>query len=533
MKEKPSNYQVQRSFFDRVWHQEEERAIYDLFDGEAGGIDPVKGVNPDTYRPWYRGMLRHLGGVRIEIAHFLEQADRMALKFILRGTARKSGRPVLWKGSTFGIYADGKIIGGSNYLDHLSLFAQLDLLPEQAMEDALADESLFWELEQAARRADEQGQRPDPWLIRCGVARPAQSIFLMPGPNLKIPDRERLKAAVRELLPELQPNLERFLVQDSAPIREVALPEDHQLEVLLRAHAGTMVVVDSQDRIVEMNPGFTEFVEGELASHLGTTFGELLENDEEAGLFQALCAGQISRYEHTTSFKGRPSRLMILATRIDRGNSPPLVVRGLRWRRGPYPADLLALQEMERSLLLDRLHQKLAQELAGLWVHLQSFGEAALSEVQQRCLTLVERMARELVGREHHDPRTLSVALAQLLQDYEQECGLRITLSLASPLESLLGRPALFVYRIVQEALRNVVRHAEVERAEVRLALEDGQLRGTITDQGVGFSPEANPPSGRLGLLGMRQRCVLLQGDLSISSQPGRGTRIEFGWPQP
>lgn len=539
MENELSNYQVQRSFFDRVWHQEEERAIYDLFDGEAGGIDPAKGVNPDSYRPWYRGMLRHLGGVRIEIVHFLEQEDRMALKFVLRGTARKSGGPVVWKGSTFGHYAGGKIVGGSNYLDHLSLFAQLDLLPEQAMQDGLADENLFWELEQAARRADQQGQRPDPWLVRCGVARPAQSIFLMPGPDLKIAGRPRFKAAVKELLPELQPAPHRILGRPPT-FSEYLLPEESQLEVLFQAYAGALVVVDAQDQIVEMNPTFTEFVDGELAFYRGKTFADLLEQEEgneSTRLFESLRSGTISRYEHSARLKGRAPAVTIFASRIDRPGSPPLVVRCLRWRNRSMATALLAFQDLEHGLLWDRLQQKLARELTGLWVHLQSLPKPALpgaeAEVRERCLALVERMSRELAGRAEQIPgaqsedQNLAQALDQLSQEYEKESGLCVTLLLDPDLDQLQGVAALFVYRIVQEGLRNVVRHAGVKQAEVRLHLEDGRIRGVILDEGVGFLT-AEPQAGGWGLVGMKERCALLQGNWSVSSQPGRGTRIDF-----
>lgn len=532
MKEEPTNYQVQRSFFDRVWHQEEERAIYDLFDGEAGGIDPIKGVNPDTYRPWYRGMLRHLGGVRIEIVHFLEQEDRMALKFILRGTSRKSGNPVIWKGSGFGRYAGGKIVSASNYLDHLSLFAQLDLLPEQAMQDALADESLFWEVEQAIRQADEQKRRPDPWLLRCGAA-PAQSIFLMPGPDLKVPGHCRFEAAVEELLPKLPPEVQL----SPGPVFEIFLPEESQLEVLLQAYSCAMVVVDLQDRILEMNSTFTEFVDGELVNCLGKAFCDLLEADEdieENRLFGLLCSGRMERYEHVTRLRGRAPQVQLLATRVDRLGAAPLVVRCLRWCNRSTATDLLAFQAREQSLLVDRLQQKLAHQLASLWVHLQSqpAAEAAEREVHERCLHLIERMSRELSGRVPEifgapkDCPELSLALEQLLTDYEQECGLRVTLELETQLGCLRGVSALFVYRIVQEGLRNVVRHAGVKRAEVRLSLAGEHIQGLIRDEGSGFTPGTG--TGRLGLVGMRERCLLLQGDLSISSQPGCGTSISF-----
>jgi signal transduction histidine kinase len=80
-------------------------------------------------------------------------------------------------------------------------------------------------------------------------------------------------------------------------------------------------------------------------------------------------------------------------------------------------------------------------------------------------------------------------------------------------------------YRIVQEALTNVGRHAGVKHATVRLWADDSMLGVQIEDQGIGFDVSATPVT-TLGLTGMRERALALGGQLTVESSPGRGTRV-------
>ncbi|RME40691.1 MAG: hypothetical protein D6796_16880, partial [Caldilineae bacterium] len=83
------------------------------------------------------------------------------------------------------------------------------------------------------------------------------------------------------------------------------------------------------------------------------------------------------------------------------------------------------------------------------------------------------------------------------------------------------------LYRIVQEALTNVARHARATRVGVLLERRDDRLVAIVEDDGVGFAPEeVAQTNGRLGLFGMRERAEMLGGTLSIESEPGKGTTI-------
>lgn len=87
------------------------------------------------------------------------------------------------------------------------------------------------------------------------------------------------------------------------------------------------------------------------------------------------------------------------------------------------------------------------------------------------------------------------------------------------------------VYRIVQEALGNVARHAGATHARVRVAVEEAQVRVLVSDDGRGFDPAGRHRAGATGMAGMRERVLALGGGLVIDSAPGRGARVEASIP--
>jgi signal transduction histidine kinase len=93
--------------------------------------------------------------------------------------------------------------------------------------------------------------------------------------------------------------------------------------------------------------------------------------------------------------------------------------------------------------------------------------------------------------------------------------------------QPLAREAALCMYRVVQEALQNVVRHSGASHATVTLVGEDGALTLTVSDDGAGFDPAAGPDRAALGLTSMRERVRLAAGTLRVDSRAGGGTRIE------
>ena len=104
--------------------------------------------------------------------------------------------------------------------------------------------------------------------------------------------------------------------------------------------------------------------------------------------------------------------------------------------------------------------------------------------------------------------------------------GLPCTLEVAGEASRLSPETRLGIYRIVQEALHNSLRHAHADEAVVRLEWGDDMLRVSVRDNGSGFDPDQAPPATSLGLLSMRERAAALGGLLSVRSRPGEGTLV-------
>jgi signal transduction histidine kinase len=87
------------------------------------------------------------------------------------------------------------------------------------------------------------------------------------------------------------------------------------------------------------------------------------------------------------------------------------------------------------------------------------------------------------------------------------------------------------IYRVAHETLQNVAQHAHARRVSVSLTAKKGVLVLTVADDGVGFHPDAVKGRGGLGLIGMEERARLVKGELTITSQPGKGARIALRIP--
>jgi PAS domain S-box-containing protein len=197
---------------------------------------------------------------------------------------------------------------------------------------------------------------------------------------------------------------------------------------------------------------------------------------------------------------------------------------------------LLHAQEAERARLARELHDDITQRLARLAIdagRVESGREAA-----GRSETL--REVRDGLVRLSEDVHSLSYRLhPALLEDLgladalKAECE-RFTRSESISVEVQLGQiPAkitpdtgLCLFRVMQEALRNVARHARAKSAKVSLRLLDDGLQLAVADAGAGFDPRQQRPRPSLGLASMHERVRLLGGELDIESAPGHGTTI-------
>src|SRR5579859_3621749 len=209
-----------------------------------------------------------------------------------------------------------------------------------------------------------------------------------------------------------------------------------------------------------------------------------------------------------------------------------------RARLAQQAVALAALEE--RNRIAREIHDTLAQGLAAITLHLEAAQvvaetkPAALAGQIDRALTLaranLEEARRSVLGLRAAPlaGRTLPEALRVLGQQFAEESGL-VVQTLVDPYIGPLA-PALEtgLYRIAQEALTNVRKHAGPTRVTLTLHQAGAAIRLAVADSGVGFDPAAVVPSatGGLGLTGMRERAHLLGGRLAIASAPGAGTHV-------
>jgi signal transduction histidine kinase len=199
---------------------------------------------------------------------------------------------------------------------------------------------------------------------------------------------------------------------------------------------------------------------------------------------------------------------------------------------------LVEIQEAERAAMSRDLHDTAAQALTALGMRLSRLTKhcgnpaRAQSEIEElRSLTDqvmldLRRLAANLRPASL-DRYGLVAAVEQYLESLRKQGGIELDLRTAGiDTERLPPDVETALYRIIQEALSNVMRHSGATAAAITIERTDGALTAAISDNGVGLDVDSALRKGRLGLLGMRERAQMLGGALSIESSPGSGARV-------
>ncbi|MCY7317929.1 MAG: PAS domain S-box protein [Ramlibacter sp.] len=212
--------------------------------------------------------------------------------------------------------------------------------------------------------------------------------------------------------------------------------------------------------------------------------------------------------------------------------------------RSAFAAAAHSIREEEKSRVARELHDELAQSLTALkmdtnWV----FDNVAVApqQAQQKLAEMMvlidgavastRRIASDLRPL-LLDDLGLAPAIEWLAGNFTQRHGVACKLSVAEDLE--LQEPyATAVFRMVQESLGNVAKHASAAQADVRVELREGEIVLEVRDDGKGFDVAAPRRPGSLGLMGLHERAELLQGTVTLTSSPGAGTRVEIRMPLP
>jgi signal transduction histidine kinase len=209
-------------------------------------------------------------------------------------------------------------------------------------------------------------------------------------------------------------------------------------------------------------------------------------------------------------------------------------------------AALVKAQEDERTRLAHELHDGAGQTLTSLLLQMKSLEKRANAPEQVKTI----QHLCDLVSQTIEDIRALSyqlrpivleefglaTAMTMLVEDTVQDAGLQVSYQYNLGEAQLPFEIETILYRVSQESLTNVIRHAQAEHVSVIVSLQDGKLLLQVEDDGIGFDPQdptLQDGRQRLGLLGMQERVDGLGGTLALYTSPGEGTSLRITLPLP
>lgn len=204
-------------------------------------------------------------------------------------------------------------------------------------------------------------------------------------------------------------------------------------------------------------------------------------------------------------------------------------------------ASLVEAREAERRRIARELHDELGQQLSALKMELSTLKGSHETRARSDRIDGMLQMIDETVGSVRRiaadlrplmlDDLGLSAALDWLAREFSRRMGIKVRLEVDDNGPPVPERASIAVYRMVQEALTNIARHAKAKRARIEIRHGPSELQLTVDDDGVGLPAMAMHRAGSHGLVGMRERCHMLGGELQLGSSPLGGTRISVKLP--
>ncbi len=204
-------------------------------------------------------------------------------------------------------------------------------------------------------------------------------------------------------------------------------------------------------------------------------------------------------------------------------------------------AHLESVREEEKARIAREVHDELGQMLTVLKLEV-SMCELAYAELDpglndrlasmKRLIAQLFQLVRDVATASR--PPILDAGIASAIEwqarRFEARTQIPCLVQVPDNLPALSDAKATGLFRILQEALTNVMRHAQAHSVEIELVREGGQLRMTVSDDGQGFCREQTRPTS-FGLVGVRERVLMLGGSMTLESEPGEGTSLSVAIP--
>ena len=337
---------------------------------------------------------------------------------------------------------------------------------------------------------------------------------------------------------------------------EQALRESEERFRLVANTAPVLIWMSGPDKLCNyFNQPWLDFTGRPLAAELGNGWAEGVHPEDLGACLDTYTRGFEARQSFTMSYRLRRhdgEYRWILDIGVPRFNSDhsfagcigsciDITDRKLAEEAlSTVGRRLLEAQEQERSRIARELHDNINQRLALLAIRLQECGKApsansdlSLKKELQELWQLTNEIAAEIQTMSHqlHPSKLqylgLATAIRDLCREVSQQHKLEVECVVGDLPQDLDKNASLSLFRTVQEALHNVVKHSHARHAKLELTCRSSVVRLRISDDGQGFNPVEERYNHGLGLVSMRERLLSVGGEFSIWSKPSLGTQVE------
>ena len=356
---------------------------------------------------------------------------------------------------------------------------------------------------------------------------------------------------------------------------QAALLESEERYRILLEYGFDGIFVHEDYRIVQLNDRLAQMVGCSPSELMGKKLIDMWTPDSQERIRQYVRSGaggyfekelrrrdgrilQVESYGAPCKFQGRNARIVGLRDITERKQSQEALRRmneqlelqvaqrteDLRHTVGrlrQLTLEISQAEDRERRRIADLLHDDVQQTLAAARFHLNLLGtEARSPEESQEIVAQVRQMLKEAIEKSRSLSHELSPVLYQvdltevlnwLARHMQRRHGLVVHVEACGPVDSSSEPLKAFLYRVAQELLFNVVKHAEVSEARIRVRRMGRCICLSVVDRGRGFDPQRLEGTAGFGLLTIRERVQLLGGRMKIKSVQGAGSRLLIAVP--